>query len=185
MNGAGVPRTRAPSAARSSPTNRSPNERLLQPTRRSSTPGSDTSPRPPARWRRRRPSKAAGCRAPVTRLGVELPLCGPPGSDQASQKRERPARTRGGYSRRTARLAENPERFRLAPCPKARVSTYRANGEAVERTRVPSRRPKPRLVTAARRRLRRSRTKASFFRARDGEPWTERTAARTAEKPPR
>jgi hypothetical protein len=115
------------------PDESNPNERLLQPTRRSSTPGSDTSPRPPARWRRRRPSKAAGCRAPVTRLGVELPLCGPPGSDQASARSARgllepEAGTHVG--RRSS--PKNPERFRLAPCPEARPSTYRANGKAVE-----------------------------------------------------
>jgi hypothetical protein len=47
-------------------------------------------------------------------------------------------------------------------------STCRANGEAVERTRVPSRRSEPRLFTAALRRLQRSRAKASIFHAHGG-----------------
>jgi hypothetical protein len=47
-------------------------------------------------------------------------------------------------------------------------STCRANGEAVERTRVSSRCSEPRLFTAALRRLHRSRTKASIFHAHGG-----------------
>jgi hypothetical protein len=47
-------------------------------------------------------------------------------------------------------------------------STCRANGKAVERTRVPSRRSEPRLFTAALRRLHRSRTKASIFHTYGG-----------------
>jgi len=56
------------------------------------------------------------------------------------------------------------------PAPRGSPPTCRANGEVVERTRVPSRRSEPRLFIAALRRLQRSRTKASIFHACDGMP---------------
>jgi hypothetical protein len=81
--------------------------------------------------------------------------------------------------------AENPERLRFAPCPEARLRpTARTVGSSNE----------PRCLHAARnhgsspwpfRRLQRSRTKASIFRACRGAPWTGHTTACAAEKPPR
>jgi len=68
------------------------------------------------------------------------------------------------------RAAENPERAPARSVPQGPPSTCRANGKAVERTRVPSRRSEPRLFTVAPRRLQRSRTKASIFHASDGGP---------------
>jgi len=96
MNGAGLSRSRAPSAA----------ERLRRIESRAPTSATNVkiehtherheSPHAGVE-RLRRPSKAAGGGAPVTRLGVELPLHRSPRLDQASAvKRERPARVEAG-----------------------------------------------------------------------------------------
>jgi hypothetical protein len=117
------------------------------------------------RW----PSKAAGSRAPVTRLGVELPLCRSPRPDQASARGPEACSDRGGYPRRARSKPGNPERLEACSVPRGPPPTRRANGEVFERARVPSRRRKPRFP-AALVRLQRSRTEATFFARTTAQP---------------
>ena len=111
----------------------------LEPTRRSSTPESDSSLRG-----RRRPRTAKH------RL---------PGWESSSRSTDRSGSTELRVKRNPleperaprsgTRAAESPERLRCARCPEARRTACRANGEVVERTRMPSRRSEPRFFTAA------------------------------------
>jgi hypothetical protein len=71
---------------------------------------------------RRWPSKATGGGAPVTRLGVELPLHRSLRLDQASARRlERPARIEADTLVGQAVRPRSPEGLPIAPCPKARL----------------------------------------------------------------
>ena len=102
----------------------------------------------------------AGSRAPALPVAPTRPSFG--------TRHERPARNRRRAPLSDGVAADCPERHRPYRAPLDPPSTCRANGKAVERTRVPSRRSEPRLFTAALRRLQRSRTKASIFHAHGG-----------------
>lgn len=82
---------------RAAPTNREPCADFCNQREGRAHPRAARSPARRRVERLRRPSKAAGGGAPVTRLGVELPLHRSPRPDQASAvKRERPARIEAG-----------------------------------------------------------------------------------------
>jgi len=129
--------------------------------------------------------RPAGGRAPVTRLGVELPLYRSPRLDQASARG-----TRGLLESKAGTLVgqksgREPGEASTYPVPRGPPSTCRANGRVVERARVPSRRSEPRLFTAARPRLQRSQGRRPFFTHATAHPRRSTTATRAAEKPPR
>jgi hypothetical protein len=95
--------------------------------------------------RRRSTIEGRGRQAPVTRLGVELPHCRSLRSDQAL-----PRRTRGLLGSKAGTpvehgIGKHSWRGCHRTVPQGPPSTCRANGEAVERTGVPSRCSKPRL----------------------------------------
>jgi hypothetical protein len=159
MNGSGTPRFGAPSITESDFCNR--REARAHP----------RATRLPARRRVQRRRLAiegrgrqstgypAGSRAPALPIALTRPSFG--------TRRERPARIEADTlvgQRNGRKPGEAPARS----VPRGPPSTCRANGEAVERTRVPSRRSEPRLFTAALRRLQRSPTKTSIFHAYEG-----------------
>jgi hypothetical protein len=102
----------------------------------------------------------AGSRAPA------LPVA-PTRPSFVHEAREACSESEAGtlVGRRGGRLPGEALTYRA---PLGSPSTCRANGEAVERTRVPSRRSEPRLLTEALRWLQRSRTKASIFHTHGG-----------------
>jgi hypothetical protein len=79
-----------------------------------------------------------GRQAPVTRLGVELPHCRSLRPDQASARSREACSDRQRAPLSGKGSASIPGEGCDRPVPLGPPSTYRANGEAVERTRVPS-----------------------------------------------
>jgi hypothetical protein len=95
--------------------------------------------------RRRLVIEDHGRQAPVTRLGVELPPCRSPRPDQASSRKREACSNRKRAPLSGNDSASTPGGECRQPVPQGSPSTCRANGEAVERARVPSPRSEPRL----------------------------------------
>jgi hypothetical protein len=166
MNGAGISRPGAPSAAEELPANRKLPVDFCNQREGRAHPVAARYPahRRVERWRR--PSKVE--RAAKHRL---------PGWESSSRFTGRPDSTKLRHEAREACSESEadtlvgrgggqlPGEALTCRASLGSPSTCRANGEAVERTRVPSRRSEPRLFTAALRWLHRSRTKASIFHA--------------------
>ena len=115
------------------------------------------------------PRKRGGRRSTGYPAGSKLPLHRSLRPDQASARtRERPAQSRNGHPCRTAVEREARSGSRTAPCPEARLRPAARTAKPSKRTWVPSRRPEPRLFTAAPRRVPSEPARASIFHAHDG-----------------
>ena len=126
----------------------------------------------------------AGGRAPVTRLGVELPLHRSLRPDQASARtHERPARIEADtlVGQRRIRETRSGSRKRRAPRPAFDLPRER-QGRRNEPGYLHVARNRD-FFTAALRKLHRSRRRRPFFTRETAQPWTGHTAAPAAEKP--
>jgi hypothetical protein len=163
MNGVGIPRPGAPSAAEGFRRSRKPPVDVCNQREDRAHPGAARFPRTRRVSTDADHRRPAGGRAPVTRLGVELPLYRSPRLDQASARS-----TRGLLGSEVGTLVGQrgsrlPGEASAHLVPRGSPSTRRANGKAVERTRVPLRRSEPRFFTVALRAPQRSPNEGVHF----------------------